>query len=75
MAQIGWSDLDIPEIFFLLDDEKIMLSSEFGDERDLGNHLVYWVSAHEDLTWPILVTLLIPGTEMKPTSAPGQVFL
>lgn len=41
----------------------------------LENHLVCWVSAHEDLTWPVLVTLLTTGIEMKQTSAPGCVFL
>lgn len=67
---MGWSDLDIAEIFSV-DDEKMILSLEFGDERDLGNYHVYWVSAHEAMTWPVLVTWLIPGTAIKPSSASG----
>lgn len=40
MAQMGWSDLDILEVFSS-DDENIIFSKEFSDERDLGNYLIY----------------------------------
>lgn len=66
-----WSDLDIMEIFSLLDDENIKLG-EFGGERDLGNDLFYWGSAHEGMTWPVLV-MDIPGTAVKHSS--GWIFL
>lgn len=58
--------LDIPEIFFVcLDKEKIILTLEFSDERDLGNYLVCWMSTHEDVTWPVLVTFLTPEAATK----------
>lgn len=54
-----------PGDVFVLDDEKIILSLEFSDERDLGNCLDYWVRAHEDMSWLVLVTLLIPEAAVK----------
>lgn len=53
------------DFLFFSDDEKSILSLECSDERDLGNYLVCWVSAHEDMAWPVLVTLLTPEAAMK----------
>lgn len=67
-----WSEATwtLLRFFFLSDDENIILSLEFGGERDLGNYLFYWGSAHKGMTWPVLVTD-IPGTAVKHSSSSG----
>lgn len=50
---------------FVLDDEKIILSLEFSDERDFGNCLDYWVRVYEDMSWLVLVILLISEVVVK----------